>query len=127
MLTALIDWSLRNRLVVLAGGVCFVVLGLVSVGRLNIDAFPDTTPVQVQINTVAAALGPEDVEQQITIPIEVAVMATVAPFAPVADERGASSKATRILTATLRCRASLLIRAIARTISTSEVISTTRG
>ena len=38
--------------------------------QLDIDAFPDTTPVQVQINTVAPSLGPEEVEQQITFPIE---------------------------------------------------------
>src|SRR3981081_894640 len=36
----------------------------------DLDAFPDTTPVQVQINTVAPALGPEEVEQRITFPIE---------------------------------------------------------
>ena len=40
---------------------------------LDIDAFPDTTPVQVQINTVAPALAPEEVEQQITFPIEQAL------------------------------------------------------
>ena len=40
---------------------------------LDIDAFPDTTPVQVQINTVAPALGPEEVEQRITFPIEQAI------------------------------------------------------
>src|SRR6185295_17510897 len=34
------------------------------------DAFPDTTPVQVQINTVAPALGPDEIESQITYPIE---------------------------------------------------------
>src|SRR5262249_28463258 len=38
--------------------------------HLDIDAFPDTTPVQVQINTSAAPLGPEEVERQITMPIE---------------------------------------------------------
>ena len=38
--------------------------------QLPIDAFPDTTPVQVQINTVAPSLTPEEVEQQITIPAE---------------------------------------------------------
>jgi cobalt-zinc-cadmium resistance protein CzcA len=37
---------------------------------LDVDAFPDTTPVQVQINTVAPALGPEEVESLITFPIE---------------------------------------------------------
>ena len=41
-----------------------------ALARLDIDAFPDTTPVQVQINTVAPALGPEEVERQITFPIE---------------------------------------------------------
>ena len=44
-----------------------------SLRYLDIDAFPDTTPVQVQINTVAPALGPEEVEQQITFPIEQAI------------------------------------------------------
>src|SRR5205085_2075237 len=40
---------------------------------LDIDAFPDTTPVQVQVNVTAPALGPEEVEQQITFPIEQAL------------------------------------------------------
>src|SRR5207245_3827697 len=44
-----------------------------SLRYLDIDAFPDTTPVQVQINTVAPALGPEEVERQITFPIEQAI------------------------------------------------------
>jgi cobalt-zinc-cadmium resistance protein CzcA len=70
LLTALIDWSLRNRLIVLAGGLGFIVLGLLSLGQLNIDAFPDTTPVQVQINTIAPGLAPTEVESQITAPVE---------------------------------------------------------
>src|SRR5262245_65343662 len=41
--------------------------------QLDIDAFPDTTPVQVQVNTVAPALGPEEVETQITAPVEQAL------------------------------------------------------
>ncbi len=44
-----------------------------SLRYLDIDAFPDTTPVQVQINTVAPSLAPEEVEQQITFPIEQAL------------------------------------------------------
>ena len=70
MLTYLIDWSLRNRFLVLAGAACAVVVGLISVRQLNIDAFPDTTPIQVQVNTIAPGLGPEEVERQITFPIE---------------------------------------------------------
>jgi heavy metal efflux system protein len=70
MLTALIHWSLQHRFLVVAGGVGFVVLGLFSLAGLNIDAFPDTTPVQVQINTMAPGLAPQEVESQITAPVE---------------------------------------------------------
>ena len=58
MLNAIIDFSLRYRWVVLAGSLCAAIFGAVSLRFLDIDAFPDTTPVQVQINTVAPALGP---------------------------------------------------------------------
>ncbi len=70
MLNWVIDFSLRHRCLVILGAVAFAVLGGVSLRYLDVDAFPDTTPVQVQINTVAPALGPEEVEQQITFPIE---------------------------------------------------------
>ena len=73
MLPWLIGWSLRNRFVVLALALLVGVAGYFSLRRLNIDAFPDTTPVQVQINTVAPALVPEEVERQITFPIELAI------------------------------------------------------
>ncbi len=73
MLNAIIDFSLRYRWVVLAGTLCAAVLGAVSLRFLDIDAFPDTTPVQVQINTVAPSLGPAEVEQQITYPVEQAL------------------------------------------------------
>lgn len=70
MLNWIINWSLRRRLLVLGLTLGFIVWGLIAISHLNIDAFPDTTPVQVQINTVAPALGPEEVERQITIPVE---------------------------------------------------------
>src|SRR5437773_1294830 len=73
MLTALIDWSLRNRVVVLVAALLFVGLGVWALPSLPIDAFPDPTPVQVQINTYASNLSPEGVERQITIPIERAI------------------------------------------------------
>ena len=73
MLNWIINWSLRNRLLVLGVTLSFVIAGAVAVTHLPIDAFPDTTPVQVQINTVAPSLGPEEVEQQITIPVEQAL------------------------------------------------------
>jgi cobalt-zinc-cadmium resistance protein CzcA len=70
VLNAIIDFSLRHRLAVVLASVVLAVVGALSLRYLPIDAFPDTTPVQVQINTVAPALGPEEVEQQITIPVE---------------------------------------------------------
>lgn len=73
MLNWIIETSLRHRLAVVLGTLAFAVVGVWSVRHLDIDAFPDTTPVQVQVNTVAPALGPEEVEQQITFPVEQAL------------------------------------------------------
>jgi cobalt-zinc-cadmium resistance protein CzcA len=70
MLNWIIDFSLRHRLLIIAMSLALVVAGGLSLRRLDIDAFPDTTPIQVQINTTAPALGPEEIEQQITFPIE---------------------------------------------------------
>lgn len=70
MLNAIIDFSLKYRWLVIVGAVALAVAGGVSLRYLDIDAFPDTTPVQVQINTVAPSLGPAEIEQQITFPIE---------------------------------------------------------
>ncbi len=70
MLNWIIDFSLKNRFLVLIVTAALAVSGAISMRYLDIDAFPDTTPVQVQINTVAPALGPEEIEQQITFPIE---------------------------------------------------------
>jgi cobalt-zinc-cadmium resistance protein CzcA len=70
MLHWVIDFSLRHRAIVVFGVLAFAILGGVSLRYLDIDAFPDTTPVQVQINTTTPSLSPEEVEQQITFPIE---------------------------------------------------------
>jgi len=72
-LNRIIDFSLRNRLIVILGATAAAIAGALSLKHLDIDAFPDTTPVQVQINTVAPALSPEEVERQITFPIEQAI------------------------------------------------------
>lgn len=73
MLTKLIDLCLRNRPIVLLATALLVVVGLASFRQLPFDAFPDTTPVQVQINTTAPALAPVEVERQITFPVEQAI------------------------------------------------------
>ena len=66
----LIEFSLRYRWLVILVAVAAAAGGGFAMRQLDIDAFPDTTPVQVQINTIAPALGPAEIEQQITYPIE---------------------------------------------------------
>lgn len=73
MLNWIIRWSLDNRALVLVLTAVATVVGAVSMSLLPIDALPDTTPIQVQINTVAPSLAPEEVEQQITFPVEQAI------------------------------------------------------
>jgi cobalt-zinc-cadmium resistance protein CzcA len=73
MLNAVIEYSLRYRWLVIFATLAFAVVGAISMQYLDIDAFPDITPVQVQINTIAPSLGPTEVEQQITYPIEQAL------------------------------------------------------
>ncbi|MFO0937558.1 MAG: CusA/CzcA family heavy metal efflux RND transporter [Gemmataceae bacterium] len=73
MLNAMIGFSLKYRGMVILAAIAMVVAGGMALRNLDIDAFPDTTPVQVQINTIAPSLGPEEVERQITYPIEQAL------------------------------------------------------
>src|SRR5262245_25946992 len=73
MLTRTIEWSLRCRWIVLAASAVLVVAGALAFRALSIDAFPDTTPVQVQVNAVAPELTPIEIERQLTIPIEQAL------------------------------------------------------
>jgi cobalt-zinc-cadmium resistance protein CzcA len=73
VLNHVIDLSLKYRYGVLLLVFVAAIGGVLSMSMLDIDAFPDTTPVQVQINTVAPSLGAEEVERQITYPIEQAI------------------------------------------------------
>lgn len=73
MLDKIISWSLAHRYTVIAATLLLVVAGVWSITKLKIDAFPDTTPVQVQVNTAAPSLVPEEVERQVTFPIEMAM------------------------------------------------------
>jgi len=66
----IIDFSLNNRLLVLAAWLLVVVVGVRSLGQLPIDAMPDVTNVQVQVLTTVPALAPEEVERFITFPVE---------------------------------------------------------
>jgi cobalt-zinc-cadmium resistance protein CzcA len=73
MLTKLIDWCLAHRLFVILASLALVLGGGLAFRQLDIDAFPDTTPVQVTINTSAPSLSPVEIERQATFPIEQAI------------------------------------------------------
>ncbi len=70
MLEQLIHFSIRHRWVVMFAVLGLVALGLYNATRLSIDAVPDITNVQVQINTEAQGYSPLEVEQRITFPVE---------------------------------------------------------
>ncbi len=73
MIAKLLDFSIQHRWFVLLAALGLAVLGAFNYQRLPIDAVPDITNVQVQINTAAPGLSAPEVEQRITFPIETAL------------------------------------------------------
>jgi cobalt-zinc-cadmium resistance protein CzcA len=69
----LVRSAVDNPFVVALATVLLVVLGLRAMSGLPVDAVPDVTNVQVQVMTTAPALGPAEVEQFITFPVETAM------------------------------------------------------
>jgi cobalt-zinc-cadmium resistance protein CzcA len=70
MLNRIIEFSLKQRLMVVAMVILIIAFGLYSLSNLPIDAFPDVTNVQVQIITEAPGLSPVEVEKLVTFPVE---------------------------------------------------------
>ena len=70
MLNRLLEVSLRQRPAVLLATGILVAVGVWSALRLPIDAVPDITNPQVQINTAVPALAPEEIEKLVTFPVE---------------------------------------------------------
>jgi len=75
MLNKLIDLGVENRLLVVLALLATLVGAVMVLPKLNLDAFPDVTNVQVQINTEAQGLASEEVEQLITFPLEAVMYA----------------------------------------------------
>lgn len=73
MLEKIVYFSIRQRWLVLLAVLVLAALGIYNFQRLPIDAVPDITNVQVQINTEASGFSPLEVEQRITYPIETAI------------------------------------------------------
>ncbi len=70
MLDRLIDWALGHRIAVAFIAVTVGVLGFFSFKQLPVEAFPDVTDTQVQVISIYAGHAPEEVERQVTLPVE---------------------------------------------------------
>lgn len=73
MLDQIINTSINRRYIVLLAALFICTLGIWNYQNLSIDAVPDITNVQVQINTEAPGYSPLEVEQRITFPVETAL------------------------------------------------------
>ena len=73
MIDKILEFSVRQRVLVLMGAVALLLIGLWSATKLPMDAIPDITGVQVQVNTTVPALAPDEVEKLVTVPLEMAL------------------------------------------------------
>lgn len=74
MITAIIDWSVRNRLLVLLLSLMLVGGGFYALSRTPVDAIPDLSDVQVIVKTSYPGQSPEVVQEQVTYPLTSALM-----------------------------------------------------
>ncbi len=75
MLNKIIATAVSSRLLVVLALIATLFIGMLILPKLNLDAFPDVTNVQVTVNTEAPGLAAEEVEQLITFPIEAVMYA----------------------------------------------------
>ena len=73
MFERLIQFAIEQRIIVLLAVLLMACVGIASYQKLPIDAVPDITNVQVQINSAAAGFSPLETEQRVTFPIETAM------------------------------------------------------
>ncbi|HHY86019.1 MAG TPA: efflux RND transporter permease subunit [Verrucomicrobia bacterium] len=71
MIDRIFEFALRQRAFVLLAAAMLAAVGIYSAARLPMDAVPDITNVQVQINTAVPSLAPEEIEKLVTYPIEI--------------------------------------------------------
>jgi len=70
MIDKILEFAMRQRIFVLLGTLALLGTGIWAALRLPIDATPDITNVQVQVNTEVEGLAPEEIEKLVTFPIE---------------------------------------------------------
>ncbi len=71
MINRLVDFALHNRLLVLAAAVLLFVAGAISFHYLPVEAYPDVANNYVEIITQWPGISAEQIEQQVTIPLEI--------------------------------------------------------
>ncbi|WP_414563996.1 MULTISPECIES: efflux RND transporter permease subunit [unclassified Anabaena] len=76
MLNTILKWSIIQRWIVVLGAVIITCLGVYNLTQMPLDVLPDFAPPQVEIQTEAPGLAPEEVESLITLPIESAMNGT---------------------------------------------------
>ncbi|MGC8074117.1 efflux RND transporter permease subunit, partial [Salmonella enterica] len=69
MLNRIIEFSVRNKLLVGIGTILLIIAGIMAFTKLPIDAVPDITDNQVLVITTTPGLGAPDVERFVTIPV----------------------------------------------------------
>ena len=74
MIISLIEWSLRNRLLVLLLSAGIAIGGIVSASNVTLDAIPDLSDVQVIVKTPYMGQPPQEVENQVTYPLTTALL-----------------------------------------------------
>ena len=73
MIRAIVDFALNNRFLILAGAALLAIWGAISFHNLPVEAYPDVANNYVEIITQWPGRAVEEVEQQVTIPLEIAV------------------------------------------------------
>ena len=71
MINTIIDFSLKQRPFIILASIALLGAGIWSAFHLPVDAVPDITNVQVQVNTEIPALAPEEIEKLVTFPLEI--------------------------------------------------------
>ena len=74
MLDRLIDFAVHRRVLVMVATAAFVIFGVLTLGRLKVESFPDVTNVQVMVISLFPGQAAEEVEKQVTLPVERALV-----------------------------------------------------
>src|SRR4051794_8551222 len=74
LLDRLLDFAVHRRALVLVGTVAFAIFGVITLNKLKVESFPDVTNVQVMVISLYPGQAAEEVEKQVTIPIERALV-----------------------------------------------------